>query len=139
MKKKILLFVVLALSLTARGDVLLTNPVPQPTVLGGAGTVDYDTLEILNFTVDPQAGSISTRVRLVASSDPNRPALAGTYAIVTGTGNPHARLVIPTIGFDQSLSLSAGQVAAGQADIADFVTKLSNAAIVFGLTAGTVQ
>ena len=139
MKKKIILLFVLLLSLAAHGDVLLTNPVPQPTVLGGSGTVDDDTLQILNFTVDPQAGSVSVRVQLVASSDLNRPALTGTYTIVTGTGNPHARLVIPTIGFDQSISLTGGQVAAGQADIADFVTKLSNAAVIFGLVDGTVQ
>ena len=35
--------------------------------------------------------------------------------------------------------LSAGQVSAGQSDIADFVTKLSNAAVAFGLVDGTVQ
>lgn len=137
--KKTVLLVALALALAASGDVVLTTPVNQPTVLGGAGTVAYDRLEILAFTVDPQAGSITVRVQLVASSDPNRPALAGTYTIVTGTGNPHARMVIPTIGFDQSLGLSAGQVSAGQSDIADFVTKLSNAAVAFGLVDGTVQ
>ena len=137
--KKTVLLVALALALAASGDVVLTTPVNQPTVLGGAGTVAYDRLEILAFTVDPQAGNITVRVQLVASSDPNRPALAGTYTIVTGTGNPHARMVIPTIGFDQSLGLSAGQVSAGQSDIADFVTKLSNAAVAFGLVDGTVQ
>ncbi|MFQ5695843.1 MAG: hypothetical protein ACE5HB_07635 [Terriglobia bacterium] len=140
MKRFLALFALLLFSaFISAGDVLLTTPVPQPSVLGGAGTISYDTLEILSFTVDPQAGSVNVGVQLTASADPNRPPLSGSYVITTSGGNPNARLTIPTIGFDQAASLSAPQVTAAQGDIANFVQRISTSMTGFGLVEGTVQ
>ena len=137
--KKILLLAVLALSLVARGDVLLTNAVERPGQLGGASTTGYDLLVIKSFTVNPQSGTVSVNVDLTVSSDPSRPVYQGVYIITSQGGNPNASLVIEATGHDYSVNLGGAQVTAAQADIADFVSKISTSLTGFNVIAGTVQ
>lgn len=135
MKRIVLLFSVLALSVVLRADVLLTTPVNMPGVFGGPGNVGYDSLRTTRITVDPQANTLRVEFEIFVSNDSSRPVHTGTYTADTAK----ARFVVGTMGFDQSVGLTPAQASAFISTLGSHRTTIENSMVSLGLVDGVVQ
>ena len=135
--KRLILAVLLTLigSVVAFGNILLTTPIQQLSVLGGTATVAYDTARVTSITLNTVSNVITAQVQIVSSAVPSAPALEGTYTLEPGS--LRASLSVETLRFQQSKVLTGAQASAIAATVLGIKNSVEQSAITFGLIAGT--
>lgn len=115
--------------------ITLTTPVQIDTVLGGNTKVGYNHLVLAPFTMDPFARTISGRVRLTSTTNPEMDVIFGTFDIALGPGT----LIFKVEQFDmvRRIALSGAQVSAIQTVLTNAQNALESGLISVGVVAGT--
>jgi hypothetical protein len=114
--------------------ITLTTPAQVNSVLGGNTQINYDRMVIAPMSLDPVGMTITGRVRLTSSANPDMPSIDGSLAINCGTAV--LEVTVERLDFYRRVRLTSPQNDAVMTIIRNTQNSIESGLINLGVVAG---
>lgn len=115
--------------------ITLTTPAQINSVLGGNAPVAYNKLVLTPFTMTPLDGSITGRLRLTSTTNPEMQEIMGSLQIRTASGE--LIVEVAQLDFYRRIQLDSAQLNSVSNIIRNAQNSIESGLVTLGVVAGT--